>query len=97
MPLAATMRWQGMMSEKRLSAQNEPAARAAPGRPASDGELAVGDDLAPGDRARRRGELVLQRRCPVELERNVVIGRGHAAEVRGKPPAQIRHETGTNA
>ena len=34
MPFAATMRWHGMMSEKRLSAQNEPAARAAPGRPA---------------------------------------------------------------
>ena len=97
MPLAATMRWQGMMSEKRLSAQND-AGRPRRPRPSGEhGELAVRDDLAPGDRAGCRGELLLQRRRPVELERNVVIGRGDTAEVRGKPPAQIRHEAGTNA
>ena len=76
------------MSEKRFSAQNEPAARAAPGRPARRGELAVGDDLTPRESRAADGELALQRRRPVEIEIDVVV--------RGRSPAGARQSAGTD-
>ena len=59
------------------------------------GELAVRDDLAPRNCPGCGGELVLQRRCPLELERDVVIHGWHAGEVGREPAAELRHELGT--
>ena len=67
----------------------------APGPAGERGELAVRDDLAPGDRPGRRGELALQRRRPVELERDVVVGRWGrrrgGPRTAGTDPARRRH------
>ena len=92
MPLLETTRWQGTKSEKRFSAQNVPAARAARARPGEGGELAVADDLAPGDGAQRRRERRLERRRPVLVERDVGERDPLAGEVAVQPLEQFRHE-----
>ena len=66
-----------------------------PGPAGERGELAVGDDLAPGDRPGGRGELALQRRRPLEVDRDVRRTRSArprgARRSAGTDPARRRH------
>ena len=78
-----------------LSAQNAPAARAAPGPAGERRELAVGDHLAPRHRPQRVGERPLERRRALEVDLDVGVVDRLAPEVRREPPAQIRDELGT--
>ena len=65
-----------------FSAQNVPAARGALRAPGERRELAVGDDLAPGNAPQRLGERLLERSRPLRVELDVVEGDALAAEVR---------------
>ena len=64
-----------------LGAERARGARAR-GPAGEGGQLAVGDDLAPGNAAQRLGERLLERRPPLGVELDVVEGDALAAEVR---------------
>ncbi len=83
------------MSENRFSAQKLPAARAARGRPASAASSPYETTSPQGIARAAVGQLVLERRRPLELELDVPVRGRNAAEVSGKAPAQIRHKGGT--
>ena len=94
-PFAATTRWHGMIERVAVLGAERPGRPRRAGPPGESSELAVRDDLAPRDRARGRGEVALQRRRPVEIDRDV--RRTTSARRRGAPrtggtdPARSRH------